>query len=72
MTARRFSAYSSSELAIDLGTANTRVFQRNTGMVVNKPSIVAMRKDCRGLDAVGAEARGMLSRTPEQITLSSP
>jgi rod shape-determining protein MreB and related proteins len=62
----------SSDLAIDLGTANTLVFERNKGVVVNEPSIVAMRKDSGDVEAVGAEAREMLGRTPEQITAVKP
>ena len=61
-----------SDLAIDLGTANTLVFERNKGIVVNEPSIVAMRKDSGGVEAVGVEAREMLGRTPEQITAVKP
>ncbi|HEY1493898.1 MAG TPA: rod shape-determining protein [Candidatus Solibacter sp.] len=62
----------SSDLAIDLGTANTLVFERNKGVVVNEPSIVAMRKDSGGVEAVGTEAREMLGRTPDQITAVKP
>jgi rod shape-determining protein MreB len=62
----------SSDLAIDLGTANTLVFERNKGVVVNEPSIVAMRKASGAVEAVGAEAREMLGRTPEQITAIKP
>ncbi len=62
----------SSDLAIDLGTANTLVFERNRGIVVNEPSIVAMRKDSGDVEAVGASAREMLGRTPEQITAVKP
>jgi rod shape-determining protein MreB len=62
----------SSDLAIDLGTANTLVFERKKGVVVNEPSIVAMRKDRSGVQAVGAEAREMLGRTPDQITAVKP
>jgi rod shape-determining protein MreB len=62
----------SSDLAIDLGTANTLVFQRNKGIVVNEPSIVALRKDSGGVEAVGSEAKEMLGRTPEQITAVKP
>ena len=62
----------SSDFAIDLGTANTLVFERNKGIVVNEPSIVAMRKDSGGVEAVGAEAKEMLGRTPEQITAVKP
>jgi rod shape-determining protein MreB len=62
----------SSDLAIDLGTANTLVFERNKGIVVNEPSIVALRKQSGGVEAVGAEAKEMLGRTPEQITAVRP
>ena len=62
----------SSDLAIDLGTANTLVFERNKGIVVNEPSIVAMRKDSSGVEAVGTEAREMIGRTPERITAIRP
>jgi rod shape-determining protein MreB len=62
----------SSNLAIDLGTANTLVFERNKGIVVNEPSIVAMRRDSGAVEAVGAEASEMLGRTPGQITAIKP
>jgi rod shape-determining protein MreB len=62
----------SSDLAIDLGTANTLVFERNKGIVVNEPSIVAMRKGSGGIEAVGADAKEMLGRTPEGITAVLP
>jgi rod shape-determining protein MreB len=62
----------SSDLAIDLGTANTLVFERNKGIVVNEPSIVAMRTDSEGVEAVGAEAKQMLGRTHGQITAVKP
>src|SRR5713226_5282250 len=61
-----------SDLAIDLGTANTLVFERSKGIVVNEPSIVAMRKDSGDVEAVGTEAKEMLGRTPEQITAIKP
>jgi rod shape-determining protein MreB len=62
----------SSDLAIDLGTANTLVFERDKGIVVNEPSIVALRMDSGGVEAVGADAKEMLGRTPEQITALRP
>jgi rod shape-determining protein MreB len=62
----------SSDLAIDLGTANTLVFERNKGIVLNEPSIVALRKQSGSVEAVGAEAKEMLGRTPEQITAVRP
>src|SRR5690242_12287333 len=67
-----FLSFFSSDLAIDLGTANTLVFQRNKGIVVNEPSIVALRKDSGDVEAVGSEAKEMLGRTPERITAVKP
>jgi rod shape-determining protein MreB len=72
MTAPSLLSLFSSDLAIDLGTANTLVFERNKGIVVNEPSIVALRKQSGGVEAVGAEAKEMLGRTPEQITAVKP
>ena len=62
----------SADLAIDLGTANTLVFERNKGIVVNEPSIIAVRSDSGELEAVGAEARDMVGRTPGRITTIRP
>ena len=53
----------SSDLAIDLGTANTLVYVKGKGIVLNEPSVVAVKKSDRGEDkilAVGEEARRML------------
>jgi rod shape-determining protein MreB len=72
MLSRSLLSLLSPDLAIDLGTANTLVFERNKGIVVNEPSIVAMRKDSGGVEAVGAEASEMLGRTPERIAAIRP
>ncbi len=72
MYARTLLGMLSSDLAIDLGTANTLVFCRNKGIVVNEPSIVALRRDSGAVEAVGTEAKEMLGRTPEQITAIRP
>jgi len=72
MNARSIFSMLSSDLAIDLGTANTLVFARSKGIVVNEPSIVALRKDSGAVEAVGTEAKEMLGRTPEQITAVRP
>src|SRR5579864_7078473 len=53
----------SSDLAIDLGTANTLVYARGKGIVVNEPSIVAINKNTAEVEAVGKEAKEMLGRT---------
>jgi rod shape-determining protein MreB len=65
----------SSDLAIDLGTANTLVFVKGEGIVCNEPSVVAVQNDHRGgrrVLAVGAEAKRMLGRTPGSITAIRP
>src|SRR6185295_8856054 len=61
----------SNDLAIDLGTANTCVFARGAGIVLNEPSIVAVNKQDQ-IEAVGAEAKEMLGRTPGTITAIRP
>jgi len=65
----------SSDLAIDLGTANTIVYVKGQGIVVSEPSVVAVVKDGRGPDkvrAVGTEAKEMLGRTPGNIVAIRP
>src|SRR6476659_5204114 len=57
----------SSDLAIDLGTANTLVYARGKGIVVNEPSIVAINKNTGEVEAVGKEAKEMLGFTPVNI-----
>jgi len=65
----------SNDLAIDLGTANTLVYVKGKGIVLNEPSVVAVHKDARGLKkvlAVGLEAKSMLGRTPGNIVAIRP
>jgi len=62
----------SSDLAIDLGTANTLVFAKNKGVVVNEPSIVAINKTNGEVEAVGKEAKEMVGRTPGNIVAIRP
>lgn len=65
----------SNDLAIDLGTANTLVYMKGKGIVLREPSVVAVRKDSRGVNkvlAVGHEAKMMLGRTPGDITAIRP
>src|SRR4030088_2374121 len=62
----------SSDLAIDLGTANTLVFSAGKGIVVNEPSIVAINKSTGEVVAVGREAKDMLGRTPGNIVAIKP
>ncbi|MBW2104460.1 MAG: rod shape-determining protein [Deltaproteobacteria bacterium] len=65
----------SNDLAIDLGTANTLVYVKGKGIVLNEPSVVAVRKGDRGGNkvlAVGKEAKIMLGRTPGDIVATRP
>ncbi len=62
----------SSDLAIDLGTANTLVFAVGEGVVVNEPSIVAINKHNGAIEAVGHEAKEMVGRTPGNIISIRP
>jgi rod shape-determining protein MreB len=62
----------SNDLAIDLGTANTCVFARGVGIVLNEPSIVAVNNVSDEIEAVGSEAKEMLGRTPGSITAIRP
>lgn len=62
----------SSDLAIDLGTANTLVLAKNKGVVVYEPSIVAINKVTGKVEAVGKEAKEMVGRTPGNIVAIRP
>ena len=62
----------SSDLAIELGTANTLVYAKGKGIVVNEPSIVALNKNTGEVEAVGKEAKEMLGRTPGNIVAIKP
>ena len=67
----------SNDLSIDLGTANTLIYVRDQGVVLDEPSVVAIRQDRgpggpKSITAVGAEAKAMLGRTPGNITAIRP
>jgi rod shape-determining protein MreB len=67
----------SNDLSIDLGTANTLIYVRGQGIVLNEPSVVAIRQDRgpggpKSVAAVGTEAKLMLGRTPGNITAIRP
>jgi rod shape-determining protein MreB len=72
MNLRSLFSLFSSDLAIDLGTANTLVFAKGKGIVVNEPSIVAINKNTGEVEAVGKEAKEMLGRTPGNIVAIKP
>src|SRR5213080_2495464 len=72
MNLRSLFSVFSSDLANDLGTANTLVYAKGKGIVVNEPSIVALNKNTGEVKAVGREAKDMLGRTPGNIVAIKP
>lgn len=62
----------STDIGIDLGTANTLVYIKGKGVVINEPTIVAINHKTGQLVAVGKEAKGMLGRTPAHIEVVRP
>ena len=72
LTFRSVFSLFSSDLAIDLGTANTLVYAKGKGIVVNEPSIVAINKNTGEVVAVGREAKEMLGRTPGNVVAIKP
>jgi len=62
----------SKDLAMDLGTANTLIYQKGRGIVLNEPSVVALNANSRKVVAVGQEAKEFLGRTPQKIEAIRP
>lgn len=60
------------DLAMDLGTANTLIFMKGEGIVLNEPSVVALSRDTGKVVAVGGEAKEYLGRTPQKIVAIRP
>ncbi|MGP1630359.1 MAG: rod shape-determining protein, partial [Giesbergeria sp.] len=72
-----FRRYFSTDLAIDLGTANTLIFARDKGIVLDEPSVVAIRHESgphgkKVIQAVGREAKAMLGKVPGNIEAIRP
>ncbi|MEK7582017.1 MAG: rod shape-determining protein [Patescibacteria group bacterium] len=68
----KFYSLFSNDIGIDLGTANTLVYLRGHGIVINEPSVVAINQKTGRVVAVGVEAREMLGRTPSHIVALRP
>ena len=62
----------SKDLGIDLGTANTLVYVKDKGIVINEPSVVAVNKKTGQILAIGKEAKKMVGKTPGHIVVSRP
>lgn len=77
MVFKRFRGIFSNDISIDLGTANTLIYVRSQGIVLNEPSVVAVRQDRgpggpKSIAAVGMEAKRMIGRTPGSIVAIRP
>src|SRR6202453_4907572 len=68
----RLSGIFSSDIGIDLGTANTLVYVRGRGIVINEPSVVAVNDKTGKVVAVGKDAKAMLGKTPPHIRAVRP
>lgn len=71
LTDRFFSTFSQ-DLGIDLGTANTLVYVRGKGIVINEPSVVALNTKTKEVLAIGSEAQRMVGKTPAHIVAIRP
>ncbi len=69
---KRFYQQFSNDIGIDLGTANTLVYLRGRGIVINEPSVVALNTKTSRVVAVGTEAKDMMGRTPSHIRIVRP
>src|SRR4030066_1577989 len=65
-------SYISSNIAIDLGTANSLVYVQGKGIVINEPSVVAVNQKTGQVLAIGEEAKRMVGRTPAYIVATRP
>src|SRR3990167_6634694 len=62
----------SKDIGIDLGTANTLVYVKGKGIVINEPSVVAVNQKTKQILAIGEEAKRMVGRTPAHIVANRP
>ena len=60
------------DIAVDLGTANTLVYLKGEGIVLNEPSVVAVERGSHRITGIGLEAKRMLGRTPDGIEAVRP
>src|SRR5260221_5528710 len=65
-------AFLGRDMAVDLGTANTLIYVRGRGIVLNEPSVVALNANTGQIVAVGADAQRMIGRTPGHILALRP
>jgi len=66
------SLFPANAIAVDLGTANTLIYVKGQGIVLNEPSVVALDRETKQIKGVGLEAKRMLGRTPEGVIAVRP
>jgi len=69
---KKFMSIFSNDIAIDLGTANTLVYKKNVGIVIDEPSVVAVSTSNRKIIAMGEDAKLMLGKNPEEVRVIKP
>jgi rod shape-determining protein MreB len=62
----------SSDIAIDLGTANTLVYKQGSGIIINEPSVVALSSDGKKILSIGKQAKEMLGKNPDEVRVVKP
>jgi rod shape-determining protein MreB and related proteins len=72
MSFLRYLSFLTNDIGIDLGTANTLIWLKNVGIVLDEPSVVAIETESKKIVAIGSEAKEMLGRTPAHITAIRP
>ncbi|NDD53558.1 rod shape-determining protein, partial [bacterium] len=70
--AKKVFSFFSNDMAIDLGTANTVIYVKNRGVVLDEPSVVAVKSSTNEVLAAGNKAKSMLGKTPESIIACRP
>src|SRR5438128_12118162 len=66
------SLFPANAIGVDLGTANTLIYVKGEGIVLNEPSVVAIDRESKKIKGVGLEAKRMLGRTPDGIVAVRP
>lgn len=72
MVFSKFFGMLSSDIAIDLGTANTLVYKQTSGIIINEPSVVSLSSDSRKIIAIGKQAKEMLGKNPDEVRVVKP
>lgn len=67
-----FVGMKANDIAIDLGTANTLVYKKNAGIVIDEPSVVAVSNDSKKIIAIGHQAKVMLGKNPDEVRVIKP